>query len=309
MAWVWNRSQAAGTDRLILLAIADAADHDGTNAWPSIATLMRKTRLSERTVRRGLRRLSDLGELRVHQRGGPTYPGNPHPGHRTNRYTVRMRHPDHNDRSTTTDPQGGHDDRADPFGGHPDRPDHQDGHADRSGHRPGPRDRGPTTTNRHQSGGHPDRSSARQPGHRGPQPVLRGSSVKTDVFTEEPPAPNSPSKPPTRSPRPRARPNRLRANQITATHWASVQPRPVLRGGFAALKALVEQFLDAGLSDQQLLWALRHTRAYTADAITYVIRQAVEPPHRRSTTNVAALAALALAAHYPSDDPEADMRP
>lgn len=70
MAWVWDESQASGSDLLVLLAIADAADHDGTNAWPSIATLAAKTRLSERTVQRSIRALVDLGELEVQEQAG-----------------------------------------------------------------------------------------------------------------------------------------------------------------------------------------------------------------------------------------------
>jgi Helix-turn-helix domain len=72
MSWVWDCSAAKGNDLLVLLAIADSADHDGSNAWPAVATLCRKTRLSRRTVQRSIVRLTGLGELRVDvQRGGP----------------------------------------------------------------------------------------------------------------------------------------------------------------------------------------------------------------------------------------------
>jgi len=52
MTWVWDNSTVGGNERLCLLAIADNAADDGRNAWPSLATLARKTRLDERTVRR-----------------------------------------------------------------------------------------------------------------------------------------------------------------------------------------------------------------------------------------------------------------
>lgn len=71
MSWVWDSSEAAGIDRLVLLAIADAASHDdGTNAYPSIATLSRKAKVSPRTVQRSIRALCDLGELKMELNAG-----------------------------------------------------------------------------------------------------------------------------------------------------------------------------------------------------------------------------------------------
>ena len=71
MAMVWDESKAVGNARLVLLAIADSCDHDGTNAWPAVATIARKTLLSERTVQRKIRELTEMGELRVVP--GPTH--------------------------------------------------------------------------------------------------------------------------------------------------------------------------------------------------------------------------------------------
>ena len=65
MALVWDGSTAVGNARLVLLAIADSCDHDGTNAWPAVATIARKTLLSERTVQRKIKELVEIGELRV----------------------------------------------------------------------------------------------------------------------------------------------------------------------------------------------------------------------------------------------------
>jgi len=62
---VWDYSAASGNALLLLLAIADSADHDGTNAWPSQGTLATKTRLSRRTVQRKIGDLVTLGELAV----------------------------------------------------------------------------------------------------------------------------------------------------------------------------------------------------------------------------------------------------
>ncbi|TDD03116.1 helix-turn-helix domain-containing protein [Saccharopolyspora terrae] len=80
MNWVWDQSPAKGTELLMLLAIADNAADDGTNAFPSVSTLARKTRLDQRTVQRIIRKLSEQGRLAVEERGGR------HP----NRYSVLM---------------------------------------------------------------------------------------------------------------------------------------------------------------------------------------------------------------------------
>ncbi|MEV2238801.1 helix-turn-helix domain-containing protein [Micromonospora sp. NPDC049891] len=81
MSWVWDHSPVGGTDRLVLLAIADCAADDGTDAWPSIATLARKTRVDTRTVQRVIRRLVEGGHLMVDTTAG---------GRKSNTYTVVM---------------------------------------------------------------------------------------------------------------------------------------------------------------------------------------------------------------------------
>lgn len=62
---VWERSRAKGSELLVLLAIADYADDEGRNAWPSVQKLADKSRMTERGVRDVLRRLADDGELAV----------------------------------------------------------------------------------------------------------------------------------------------------------------------------------------------------------------------------------------------------
>jgi hypothetical protein len=71
MAWVWEHSRSKKTERLVLLAIADCASEDGSNAYPSTAELMRKTGLSERGVQGAIGSLVALGELFVSRNGGP----------------------------------------------------------------------------------------------------------------------------------------------------------------------------------------------------------------------------------------------
>lgn len=81
MSWVWETSRAKGTDRLVLLAIADHASDDGTDAYPSVGRLVRRTSVDARTVQRAIRRLVDLGELQVDEGAGLSG---------SNRYAVDM---------------------------------------------------------------------------------------------------------------------------------------------------------------------------------------------------------------------------
>lgn len=63
--WVFEESPATGNDRLVLIAIADEADDDGTNAFPSVDRIARKARVPKRTTLRCLQRLEEAGELVV----------------------------------------------------------------------------------------------------------------------------------------------------------------------------------------------------------------------------------------------------
>lgn len=81
MTWIWDNAPASGTELLMLLAIADHADDRGRNAWPSRATLARKTRLDERTVRRVTKRLEDSGQVVVERGSGRSH---------SNLYTIVM---------------------------------------------------------------------------------------------------------------------------------------------------------------------------------------------------------------------------
>lgn len=61
---VWKKSKATGNDKLVLLAIADNAWEDGTNAFPSVGHIAHKTGLDKRTVKRIIKKLIDMGELK-----------------------------------------------------------------------------------------------------------------------------------------------------------------------------------------------------------------------------------------------------
>jgi pyocin large subunit-like protein len=62
---VWKHSQQKKSGALVVLqAIADYANADGI-AWPAVATLARKTRMSKQNLQRWLSALQRDGELRI----------------------------------------------------------------------------------------------------------------------------------------------------------------------------------------------------------------------------------------------------
>lgn len=67
---VLNHSQATGRAKLVLLGIANHLGDQG--AWPSISTLARYANASERSVKRDIQELIQLGELRVDLQSAPT---------------------------------------------------------------------------------------------------------------------------------------------------------------------------------------------------------------------------------------------
>lgn len=71
MSTVWSESRASGGELLVLLALADFA-HDNGVAFPSVQTLARKARLSERQTQRALASLVKKGELKVKKGAGPS---------------------------------------------------------------------------------------------------------------------------------------------------------------------------------------------------------------------------------------------
>ncbi len=97
MASVLHHSRAKGTAKLVLVGIAN---HDGDGgAWPAISTLMVYGGFVDRsTVKRAIRGLVKLGEVRVHlQAGGPR---DMEDHDRPNRYDVLVECPEGCDRTT-----------------------------------------------------------------------------------------------------------------------------------------------------------------------------------------------------------------
>jgi hypothetical protein len=70
MTAVWETAEVRGAALLILLALADYANDNGI-CWPSVETLARKARVSERQTHRLLRGLVKSGAVKIEVRAGP----------------------------------------------------------------------------------------------------------------------------------------------------------------------------------------------------------------------------------------------
>jgi hypothetical protein len=70
MSQVWAYSRADGSTLLCALAIADFANDDGV-AFPSVPTLAKKCRISDRSVQYALSKLIELNELIIDREQGP----------------------------------------------------------------------------------------------------------------------------------------------------------------------------------------------------------------------------------------------
>ena len=70
MGLVWDYYPEGGGELLTALKVADHADHDGCNIWPSVSTLADQTRQSERTVQRHLQAMATRGWLLQVKAGG-----------------------------------------------------------------------------------------------------------------------------------------------------------------------------------------------------------------------------------------------
>ena len=71
MTWVFENSRSKKNARLVLLAIADCANDEGRQAYPSMAKLKQKTGLGDRAVTNLVSDLEKLGELEVQRNAGP----------------------------------------------------------------------------------------------------------------------------------------------------------------------------------------------------------------------------------------------
>lgn len=96
IAVVLHHSHATGTDKVVMIGIAN---HDGDGgAWPSIATLATYARVDPRAVKKAIRRLEAIGEVRRHiQDGGTRHMAD---YARPNRYEILVRCPENCDRTS-----------------------------------------------------------------------------------------------------------------------------------------------------------------------------------------------------------------
>lgn len=69
ISWVLKHSGATGSERLVLIALADKSEDDGSNCFPSVATLAQESRCSRRTVQSSLRKLEAAGRIRANGKG------------------------------------------------------------------------------------------------------------------------------------------------------------------------------------------------------------------------------------------------
>ncbi len=82
---VWEHSRQTGTRLTVLLAIADRADGEGF-AWPAVADVAERSRISERQTRRIISELIEAGEVDCTDRAGGRS--------RSSRYRITLVNPD-----------------------------------------------------------------------------------------------------------------------------------------------------------------------------------------------------------------------
>jgi hypothetical protein len=80
MSYIWEHSPHKGSELITLLAIADYADDQGV-AYPSIASLSKKTRMTERNVDHVLKKLVRHHALTIARQAGP---------YRNNVYSIQL---------------------------------------------------------------------------------------------------------------------------------------------------------------------------------------------------------------------------
>ena len=69
MALVW-RAKMKTSEKMVLLKLADHADDDGENAWPSVPTMQAQCGMGRSTVQRHLASLQEQGLIKLTREGG-----------------------------------------------------------------------------------------------------------------------------------------------------------------------------------------------------------------------------------------------
>ena len=70
MSWVLKHSTTSGTDRLVLLSLANHANEHG-QSWPSVRTIAKEANVTERAVQRSLASMRRQGLITVEFQGAP----------------------------------------------------------------------------------------------------------------------------------------------------------------------------------------------------------------------------------------------
>ena len=65
LGWVLENTNARNTDQIILIRLADYANADSHQAWPSVQTLADKANVGKSTCQQSLRRLEAEGRIAV----------------------------------------------------------------------------------------------------------------------------------------------------------------------------------------------------------------------------------------------------
>lgn len=66
--WIMEQADIPATPTLVGIAIGEHADIHGRDSYPSLVTLIKKTRLSRHTVIRGIQNLESTGKLIVERK-------------------------------------------------------------------------------------------------------------------------------------------------------------------------------------------------------------------------------------------------
>lgn len=106
MSEVW-RTDLPTVEKMVLLVIADHANDEGTEAWPSQATIASKASISIRTVQRSVNSLVEAGYLRMEKHAGGS--ANCREDRRPHRYTINIKRL-RGDLATTREARGDSDD-------------------------------------------------------------------------------------------------------------------------------------------------------------------------------------------------------
>lgn len=88
MAQLWEHADVTGSELLVLLALADFANDDGSSIYPAMKTIASKARLSVDQARRVVHKLIDSGVLELVEQGGWIGKRN-----RPNEYRIVMQSP------------------------------------------------------------------------------------------------------------------------------------------------------------------------------------------------------------------------